>query len=367
MKRRQFLKRASLGTGAVVAASAAAIGAPAVASAQDNYQWRLVMPWPKGTPGLGTNAERFAKMVHEMSNGRMSIRVYGAGEIVPPFECLDAIEQGVVEMAHSTPYYWQGKTPAVNFFSTIPFGLMASELSGWLQFGGGYELWKETYQEFDVIPFYAGNSGMQAGGWFNKEINSVDDLKGLKLRYAGIGGDALRRLGANITMLPPGEIMPSLQSGAIDGAEWVGPWNDMAFGLYQVAKYYYVPAFHEPGPGLEIIVSKDKYEGLPKDLQAIIAYAAQAIAEKTLSEFTFNNIQSFQPLIDKGAQIRHFPAEVLSALFEESKAAVDEIAAKSDLCGRIAKSYLDFNKKAARYGKEFDGSGLLERAKVWGV
>ncbi|MAZ32855.1 MULTISPECIES: TRAP transporter substrate-binding protein [Thalassospira] len=363
MKRRQFLKGAGIGAGAAVAAS---VAAPAIVSAQESLNWRMVMPWPKGTPGLGTNAEKFAAMVKEMSNGRLSISVFGAGEIVPPFECMDAVEQGVVEMAHGTPYYWQGKNPALNFFSTIPFGLTAWELSAWLRFGGGQELWEEAYAEFNVVPFYAGNSGMQAGGWFNKEINSVEDLKGLKARYAGLGGEAMRRLGANITMLPPGEILPAMQSGAIDAAEWVGPWNDLAFGLYQVAKFYYTPAFHEPGPGLEIFISKEKFDALGTDLQAIIRYAAQAIAENTLADFTYNNLQSYQPLIDKGVEVRQFSDDVILALAEQSNAAVEEIAAKNDLSGRIAESYLALVKKAARYGKEFEATGLLQRAKVWG-
>ncbi|OKH86914.1 TRAP transporter substrate-binding protein [Thalassospira sp. TSL5-1] len=362
MKRRQFLKGASLGAGALAATAAA----PSIASAQENLKWRMVMPWPKGTPGLGTNAEKFAAIVKEMSNNRLSITVYGAGELVPPFECMDAVEQGVVEMAHGTPYYWQGKNPALNFFTTIPFGLTAWELTAWLRFGGGQQLWEQVYADFGVVPFYAGNSGMQAGGWFNKEINSVDDIKGVKMRYAGLGGEAMRRIGANITMLPPGEILPAMQSGAIDAAEWVGPWNDLAFGLYQVAKYYYVPAFHEPGPGLEIFVSKEKFDSLSPDLQAIIRYAAQAIAENTWADFTFNNIESYQPLIDKGVEVRQFPDDVIMALADASKAAVEEIANKSDLNRKINDSYMDFVKKAARYGKEFEATGLLQRAKVWG-
>ncbi|MCC9625433.1 TRAP transporter substrate-binding protein [Thalassospira sp. MA62] len=361
MKRRQFLKGAGLGAGAV----AASVAAPAIVSAQETINWRMVMPWPKGTPGLGTNAEKFASYVNEMSNGRLNITVYGAGEIVPPFECMDAVEQGVVEMAHGTPYYWQGKNSALNFFSTIPFGLTAWELSSWIRFGDGQKLWEEAYSEFGVQPFYAGNSGMQAGGWFNKEINSLDDLKGLKMRYAGLGGEAMRRAGANVSMIPPGDIMPSMQSGAIDAAEWVGPWNDLAFGLYQVAKYYYTPAFHEPGPGLEIFVSKEKYESLAPDLKAIIRIGAQAISEETWADFTFNNLQSYRPLIDKGVEVRQFPDEVIMELAKHSKDAVDEIAQKDELSGRIAASYLDLVKKAAPYGKEFEATGLLNRAKAW--
>jgi TRAP-type mannitol/chloroaromatic compound transport system substrate-binding protein len=364
MERRKFLKGAGLGAGAL-AATAATVGAPAIAKADENLHWRMVMPWPKGTPGLGTNAEKFAEIVKEMSNGRLSISVYGAGEIVPPFECMDAVEQGVVEMAHGTPYYWQGKNRVLNFFATIPFGLTAWELSSWLRFGGGQEMWDKVYADFGVVPFYAGNSGMQAGGWFNKEINSVDDIKGIKMRYAGLGGEAMRRLGANITMLPPGEILPSMQSGAIDAAEWVGPWNDMAFGLYQVAKYYYVPAFHEPGPGLEIFVSKKKFDSLPKDLQSIIRYAAMAISERTWAEFTYNNIETYQPLIDKGVEIRHFPEDVILALAKASMAAVDEIGNENKQNREIADAYLTLVKKASRYSMDFEATGLAQRAKVW--
>ncbi len=223
----------------------------------------------------------------------------------------DAGRTGCAELAHGTPYYCRGKDAGVNFFTTIPFGLMGWELSGWLRFGGGQELWDELYSQFNVKPFYAGNTGLQAGGWFNKEINTVEDIKGIKMRYAGIGGEAMRRLGANVSMLPAAEILPAMQSGAIDAAEWVGPWNDYAFGLTQVAKYYYTPAFAEPGSGIEVFINKDKFAELPEDLQEIVAVAAQANAEQTLADFTFHNIQSYQAVLAKGAEIRHFSDDVM--------------------------------------------------------
>ena len=214
-------------------------------------------------------------------------------------------------------------------------------------------------------PFYAGNTGLQAGGWFNKEINTVEDIKGIKMRYAGIGGEAMRRLGANVSMLPAAEILPAMQSGAIDAAEWVGPWNDYAFGLTQVAKYYYTPAFAEPGSGIEVFINKDKFAELPEDLQEIVAVAAQANAEQTLADFTFHNIQSYQAVLAKGAEIRHFSDDVIAALAVEAKAAVKEIADKNELNGRIYASFIDFVKKAAPYGKEFEATGLMQRANVW--
>ena len=361
MKRRQFLTGAGVAAGAFVASSAA----PAIVKADEQIHWRMVMPWPKGSPGLGANGEKFAERVTKMSGGRLKITVYGPGELVPAFECLDAVEQGVAELAHGTPYYWAGKDAAVNFFSTIPFGLMGWELSGWLRFGGGQELWDELYAQFNVKPFPAGNTGLQAGGWFNKEINTVDDIKGIKMRYAGIGGEAMRRLGANVTVLPAAEILPAMQSGAIDAAEWVGPWNDYAFGLTQVGKYYYTPAFAEPGTGIEVFVNKDKFAELPEDLQEIFAIAAQANVEQTLADFTFNNIQSYQAVLAKGAEIRHFSDDVIAALATEAMAAVKEIADQNELNGRIYASYMDFVKKAAPYGKEFEATGLLQRANVW--
>jgi TRAP-type mannitol/chloroaromatic compound transport system substrate-binding protein len=361
MKRRQFLSGAGVAAGAFAATAAA----PAIVKADETINWRMVMPWPKGTPGLGANGELFAERVNKMSGGRLNITVYGAGELVPALECMDAVEQGVADLAHATPYYWFGKDPAVSFFTTIPFGLMAWELSGWLRFGGGQALWDELYAQFNVKPFLAGNTGLQAGGWFNKEINSVEDLKGLKVRYAGIGGEAMRHLGATPSLLPAAEILPSLQSGAIDAAEWVGPWNDYAFGLASVAKYYYTPAFAEPGSGIEVFINKDKFAELPEDLQEIVAVAAQANVEQTLSDFTFNNVQSYQAILEKGTEIRHFNDDLINAFAGAARESVEEIAGQNELNGRIYASLTDFAKKAAPYGKEFEATALNQRANVF--
>src|SRR3546814_10846919 len=186
---------------------------------------------------------------------------------------------------HATPYYWVGKSAALNYFTGVPFGLDAIELAGWLEFGGGQQLGDELYDGFGLKPFYAGSSMTQAGGWFRKEINSIEDLKGLKIRIAGLGGEVFRRLGAAVQVTPPGEIFPAMQSGAVDAAEWVGPWNDLAFGLHQVAKYYYMPAFHEPGPGLEVVVNKARFEELPGDLKKIVEYAVGSVAHTTVGDF----------------------------------------------------------------------------------
>ena len=230
-------------------AAGAAAGLAAPARAQERFRWTMVMPWPRNTPGVGVAADRFAKRVATMSGGRLEIRLYAAGELVPPFEGLDAVQRGTADIAHGTPYYWVGKAPALHFFTGVPFGLTAPELAAWIAYGDGGTLWREIYEPFGVIPFYAGSSGVQAGGWLKREITTVDDLKGLKFRIAGLGGEVMRRLGAVPELTPPGEIAAALLSGRLDAAEWIGPWNDLAFGLYKVAKFYYLPAFHEPGPG----------------------------------------------------------------------------------------------------------------------
>jgi TRAP-type mannitol/chloroaromatic compound transport system substrate-binding protein len=347
MQRRNLLKAGAVGL------ATSTLAAPAIA--QGRMEWNMVMPWPRGTPGLAVNAQRFADRVEAMSDGRLVIKVFGAGELVPPFETLDAIQRGVADIAHGTPYYWVGKSKALHFFTTTPFGLSADELAAWIHFGGGQELWEDVYADFDIQPFYAGSSGVQAGGWFRQEIQGLDDLRGLKFRIAGLGGDVMQRLGVNVVLLPPGEIGPALLSGAIDAAEWVGPWNDRAFGLYRVAKHYYVPAFHEPGPGLEIILAKSKYDALPRDLQEIIRAAASATAGETLADFTWHNIDAYLPLIEENdVQVHTWPDDIVRALARETWAVLDELAADSPLTGRVHASFMAFLAKAAHYQNDFD-------------
>lgn len=359
MKRRDFVKGAS-----VAAAAASTLAAPAIA--QERIEWAMVMPWPKGAPGVGVNAERFTQRVNAMSGGRLTIKLYAAGELVPPFEAFDAVQSGTADILHGTPYYWVGKSKAFNYFTTIPFGLSAIELPAWLTYGGGQELWEEAYAAFGLVPFYAGSSCTQAGGWFRHEIKSWEDLQGLKIRMAGLGGEVLRRAGSVIVLTPPGEILPAMQSGTIDAAEWIGPWNDVAFGLQKVAKYYYVPAFHEPGPGLEITVNKAKFEALPADLQAIVRYAAAATAQDTTTDFTFHNIQAFKPLLaDYDVELRAFPDEIVKRLGEINREVLAEIGASDPLTQKIHDSFMDFAAKAAHYQGAFEEVMLRHRRLVW--
>ena len=268
------------------------------AGSQEVFQWKMVTTWPKNFPGLGNGAENFARYVEEMSAGRLTVRVYGAGELVPAFEVFDAVSQGVADAGHGAAYYWKGKIPASVFFTAVPFGFTAQEINGWLHNGGGLELWREAYAPANIVPFAGGNSGVQMAGWFNREINSVEDLKGLKMRIPGLAGEVFAAAGGTAERIPGGELYTSLQTGVIDALEWVGPYNDLAFGFHEVARYYYYPGWHEPGSMLELIVNRDSLEALPEDLQAIVTYAARAANQEMLDEFTARNNAALQELVD---------------------------------------------------------------------
>jgi len=343
MKRRDFLK-----TG-VLAAPAAALAAPAIA--QGKIEWKMPSGFPSKAPGVGTNATTFAERVAAMSDGQLTLKVYSAGELVPPFGVEDAVEQGTAEIGHSTPYYAASKNSAVHFFSAVPFGMTATETTGWLRYGGGQELWNELYAQRNLVPFYSGNSGVQAAGWFKKPIESLADLSGLNMRIAGLGGEAMRKVGVNAVLMPATEIFPAFQSGAIDAAEWVGPLLDQAFGLQKVANYCYVPAFHEPSAGLEVVVNKDAWDGLPPHLQAVIANAADAANTETMAQFDYYNAQAMKQLQEQGVEFRAFPEDVVAAL----KTAVAEVMAEN------AAANADFAKVMESY------NATLELVKPYGL
>ena len=267
-----------------------------------------------------------------MSNGRLDIKVYGAGELVGAFEVFDAVSQGTAEMGHGAAYYWRGKIPVAAMFSTVPFGMNAQEMNGWLHYGGGMELWRELYAPFGLVPFACGNSGVQMAGWFNREINSLADLQGLKMRIPGLGGEVLKRAGGVPVSLPGSEVFTALQTGAIDATEWVGPYNDLALGLYSAARYYYYPGWHEPGPTLEAIVNKEAWESLPLDLQAMVEAATRMINEDMLSEFTARNNAALRTLVDEHAvELRKLPDDVVARLRDLSTQVVAEMAESDPL------------------------------------
>ena len=339
-----------LGLAACAPAEEPAAANTAGAADTQVYEWKMITTWPKNLPGLGAAPERLAERLRIMSNGRLDIKVYGAGELVGALEVFDAVSQGTAQMGHGAAYYWRGKNPAAAMFATVPFGMNAQEMNGWLRYGGGLELWQELYGKFNLVPFAAGNSGVQMAGWFNKEINSIDDLQGLKMRIPGIGGEVLSRAGGVPVVLPGGEIFTALQTGVIDATEWVGPYNDLAFSLHTAAKYYYYPGWHEPGPTLEAFVNKDAWEALPPDLQAMIEVATQAINEDMLSEFTARNNAALDTLINEhGVQLRRLPDDVIAALRASSKEVVAEIAEADPLAKRIYESYMAYLEDVRRY------------------
>ena len=350
------------------AATFAAVGATSPAEgkrSEAQYHWKIVTTWPKNFPGLGTAAENFSRLVDDMSGGRLTARVYGAGEIVPAFEVFDAVSQGVADAGHGAAYYWKGKIPSSVFFTAVPFGLNAQETNGWLHYGGGLELWREAYAASNLIPMAGGNTGVQMAGWFNKEVNSVDDLKGLKMRIPGLAGEVFAAVGGSPIRIPGGELYTSLQTGVIDAAEWVGPYNDLALGLHEVAEYYYYPGWHEPGAMLEFIVNKQSFEALPEDLRAIVTAASRAANQDMLDEYTARNNAALRQLVDvHGVKLRRLPDDVLAALWQGSEQVMQKLVAKDPMAAKVYESYKAFYDGVRAYHHISEQAYINARDKV---
>lgn len=323
----------------------------AAAEPVQSFHWKMVTAWPKNYPGLGTAAERLAERVKTMSAGRLTIKVYAGGELVPPLEVFDAVSRGTAELGHGAAYYWKGKVPAAQFFTAVPFGLSTAEMNAWLSKGGGQALWDEAYAPYGVKPLVVGNTGMQMGGWYNKEINALDDLKGLKIRMPGLGGEVLSKLGATTVNLPGGEVFTALQTGAIDASDWVSPYNDLAFGLHKAAKYYYYPGWQEPQAVLELLINQQALDSLPADLQAILSEAARAASQDMMDDYVYHNALALDELQQQGTLLKRFPDEVLDALQRESEVVLGELAAQSELNGRIWASMKAFQAQTSQMHK----------------
>jgi TRAP-type mannitol/chloroaromatic compound transport system substrate-binding protein len=350
MKRRDFLQAGSAVAAAGALAACAREGAPAAAGSADSrrFEWKMVTTWPANFPALGTGASRLAAMIGAASGGRLTVKVYGGGELVPAFETFDAVSRGTAQMGHGAAYYWGGKSPACPFFAAVPFGMNTQEMNGWLYHGGGLALWRELYAGFGLVPFPAGNTGVQMAGWFNREIRSVEDLRGLKMRIPGLGGEVMARLGAAPVNLPGAELFTALQTGAIDATEWVGPYNDLAFGLFRAAKYYYYPGWHEPCATLECIVNKAAHDELPDDLKAIVDACCRAVNDDVLAELTAQNGRALEQLRDEHqVDIRPLPDSVLAALKTTSDQVIGEVAARDPFAQRVLESYRAFQANAA--------------------
>ncbi len=340
--RREFLKGASVST-AVVAASSF----PRPALAQGLKRWRMGTTWPKNFPGLGTGANILAKLIGEASAGKLTVEVYGGGEIVPAFETMDAVAGDILEMGHGAPYYWKNKVPAMEFIASLPFGVNAIEQNAWLQLGGGQELVDKAYRQLGCKFFASGNTGVQAGGWFNKEIKSLDDYAGLKMRIRGLGGEVVKAAGGTVVNLPGGEILPALQSGAIDATEWFGPNNDWAFGLYKSAKFYYYPGWQKPSTLLDNFINIKAWEGLDSELKAIVAMANANTNLYVLSEFVANNSAALQTLRkEHGVILKKFPDPVLNGLGALSGQVLRDLAAQDPMSQEVINSILTFRARA---------------------
>ncbi len=322
--------------------SSAPVGGSAAAPAK-TYNWKMVTTWPPNFPIFQEGVQRFADDVKTLSNGRLKIKVYAGGELVPALQVFDAVSQGTVEMGHGAGYYWAGKMPAAQFFTAVPFGMNAQGMNAWLSAGGGLALWRELYKPHNLVPFPMGNTGVQMGGWFNKKIDSVADLKGLKMRIPGLGGKVFAKAGGTPVLMAGGEIYTALDRGTLDATEWVGPFHDERLGLYRAAKYYYYPGWHEPGPVLELTVNAQAYAGLPADLQKAIEVAASDANQWMLNQFEAKNMQALRRLKEEHhVQVLPFPDDVLAELHRLTGDVMNEEAAKDADFKKVYAAYSAF-------------------------
>jgi TRAP-type mannitol/chloroaromatic compound transport system substrate-binding protein len=346
--------------GAVLAGCGESAKAPATPQASagksQSFKWKMVTTWPPNFPVFQEGVERFADEVRTMSDGRLDIKVFAGGELVPALQTFDAVSQGTVEMGHGAAYYWAGKVPAAQFFSAVPFGMTAKGMNSWLYSGGGIELWDELYEPFGVVAFPMGNTGVQMGGWFNKRIDSVPDLKGLKMRIPGLGGKVLAKAGGTPVLLAGGEIYTALERGTIDATEWVGPFHDQRLGLYRAAKYYYYPGWHEPGTTLELTVNRKAWDQLPEDIKTIVRVAAMATNQWMYSQFESLNLKALSELKKKGVQVLPFPDDVLAELRRLTEEALDEEAGKDAQFKRVYETYKSFRADNDAWDRISDGA-----------
>jgi len=367
MKRRQIIT--GLSSGVLAAGLAGCSKEPSKAQTSKystkTIHWTMVTTWPKNFQGLGEGAEYLANLIDKMSAGRLKIRVFGAGEMVPALQVFDTVSSGNAQMGHGAAYYWKGKLPASPFFSAVPFGMNAQEMNSWLLKGEGLQLWESLYAPFNLVPRPCGNTGVQMAGWFNKEIKSVADLKGLKMRIPGLGGEVLKRAGGVPVLLPGSEVFTSLERGALDAAEWVGPYNDLAFGFYKAAKYYYYPGWHEPGSTMEAIINKEALNQLPDDLQQIVLDACLIANQDMLCEYTQKNFSALQTLQQKHhVQLKKLPDDVLKQLKTLSIDVVKESVSGNAEGEKIYASYMAFLENVKQWTKLSEKSFLESRTSI---
>lgn len=361
MKRKDFVKSMVLGglaaTGIVgCRPKPETAGTTPSVQTKKKYRWKMVTTWPPGFPVLGEGCEMLAQWVKEMSGGRMEIKVYGGGELVPALEAFETVSEGSAQMGSGCPYYWSGKIPAAPFFATVPFGMNAQQMNSWIFCGGGYELWKKAYADFNLVPFAGGNTGVQMGGWYNKEINTIEDFKGLKIRMPGIGGKVMEKVGASAILVAGGELYTSLERGVIDATEWIGPYHDHRMGFHKIAKHYYTPGWHEPGTNMEFFVNKTKLDSLPLDLQVIIETACARVNQWMLLEFEAKNRIYYKKLVEEHhVDVRVFNKDILAKLKVATTEVLEDMVSESPEAKKIYAAY-------RKYQSEINGwSDISER------
>lgn len=327
----------------------------------------MATSWPKDFPGLGQMPNRFAEAMHLMSDGRIEVKVFAAGELVGATECFDATSTGAADMYHAAEYYWQGKARGFSFFTAVPMGMTAAEIMGWCEFGGGQELWDELSAKFNIKAFQAGNTGHQTGGWFRKKMESLEDFKGLRMRMPGLGGEVIRQLGGTAVTLPGGEIYQALQSGSIDATEWVGPWNDLALGFYREAPFYYAPGFHEPGSSLALGINLDVWNSLSASEQNMIRFSCKSANDSSIGEYTFKNGQALDELKTKyGIEPQYFNTEILKRVGEIADQVVDDFGNGDALTRRIADSYFKTRNQMRYWTQMSEGRYIAAREAALG-
>lgn len=338
MDRRSFLKTSALGG---TAAAASSLAAPAIA--QGKITWRMVTTWPKNFPGLGIGAQRLADRITAATDGALTVQLFAAGEMVPPLQALDAVIDQTAEMSHGAAYYWQNKSVALTFFTGVPFGMTSRELTAWVRHMGGQEIWDEIYDQFGLQGFLSGDTGTQTGGWFRNELNGVEDIQGLRFRTPGLGGQVWQKIGASVTNMAAGEIFAALQSGALDAAEFVGPYNDLALGFHQVCKHYYTSSFTEPGLATELVVDKAKFQALPANIQEIVRSCCAAEYDNTAADFAANDPRALQTLVNDHGVTLHssFPDSIVEGAAKAAAEIITELRDSSDpLVKRTTESFI---------------------------
>jgi TRAP-type mannitol/chloroaromatic compound transport system substrate-binding protein len=352
--RRTFLGRAAAVGAAGVAGAAAAgcagpgTGGPAVRT-QEHVQWRLASSFPRALDALYGSADRLAERLEQLTEGRFRIRPYAAGELVPALQVLDAAQQGTVQVGHSAAYYYTGKNEALAFDTGMPFGLTSRQQTAWLYEGGGGELMRELYADFGLVPFPAGNTGAQMGGWFKREIHTVADLRGLRMRIPGMGAQVMDRLGVTVQVLGGADIYPALERGAIDATEWVGPYDDEKLGLHRAARFYYYPGWWEPGPSLSFMVNRQAWDALPSAYQQAFEVAAAYAATSTQAIYDVRNAPALERLIAGGTQLRRFSDEIMTACARGTRELMEQQASRDAGYRRIHEAYLAFREDSFRW------------------